>query len=42
MTGYTAPEKVHILVPEVHMEYNNLDVYKGPRTPFYLQTEADV
>ena len=42
-TGYTLPEKVAILVPEVHMEVNNLDAtYKYPRTAFYLQTDADI
>ena len=40
MEGYTAPEKVHTLSPEVHMEINNLsETYKFPRTAFYLQTE---
>ena len=35
--GYPLPEKVHTLSPELHMEYNNLDVqYKFPRTAFYL------
>ena len=35
--GYTAPEKVHVLEPEVHMEVNNLDsTYLWPRTAFYL------
>lgn len=35
--GYTPPEKVHFLKPEVHMEVNNLDAtYLWPRTAFYL------
>ena len=39
--GYSAPEKVHTLSPEVHMEYNNQpSQYKFPRTAFYLQTES--
>merc|ERR1712166_335228 len=42
-SGYPAPEKVHILVPEVHMEFNNQpSQYKFPRTAFYLQTDADI
>jgi len=40
--GYTLPEKVHILVPEVHMEFNNVGAYKLPRTAFYLQTDAEI
>ena len=36
-TGYTAPEKVHTLSPEVHMEINNISqTYLWPRTAFYL------
>ena len=42
MKGYTAPEKVHTLSPEMHMEVNNLWDYKSPRTPFYIQTEAEL
>tara|TARA_B110000285_G_C14744470_1_gene432307 strand:+ start:87 stop:467 length:381 start_codon:yes stop_codon:yes gene_type:complete len=37
--GYSAPEKVHTLSPEVHMEINNIsETYLWPRTAFYLQT----
>ena len=37
--GYDAPEKVHDLKPEVHMEINNIsETYLWPRTAFYLQT----
>merc|ERR1712166_379756 len=40
--GYPAPEKVHILSPEVHMEYNNQpSQYKFPRTAFYAQTNSN-
>ena len=40
--GYTAPEKVHTLSPEVHMEYNNEpSQYKFPRTAFYVQTGSN-
>ena len=42
MKGYTAPEKLAILSPEMHMEYNDLWTYKNPRTPFYVQTDADI
>ena len=35
--GYSAPEKVHELKPEVHMEYNNQpSTYLWPRTAFYV------
>ena len=40
--GYTLPEKVHTLSPEVHMEFNNVGAYKLPRTAFYLQTDAEI
>ena len=40
--GYTLPEKVHVLVPEVHIEFNNVGAYKLPRTAFYLQTDAEI
>ena len=37
--GYDAPEQVHFLKPEVHMEINNIsETYLWPRTAFYLQT----
>ena len=37
--GYDAPEKVHDLKPEVHMEINNIsETYLWPRTAFYVQT----
>ena len=39
--GYTLPEKVHTLSPEVHMEFNNVGAYKLPRTAFYLQTDME-
>jgi|APSaa5957512535_1039671.scaffolds.fasta_scaffold151188_1 hypothetical protein len=40
--GYTPPEKVDYLKPEVHMEYNNVDsTYLWPRTAFYLQTNQE-
>ena len=40
--GYDAPEKVHNLKPEVHMEVNNLDsTYLWPRTAFYVQTNQE-
>ena len=40
--GYTAPEKVHTISPEVHMEYNNQpSQYKFPRTAFYVQTNEE-
>merc|ERR1712195_339369 len=40
--GYDAPEKVHNLVPEVHMEINNIDsTYLWPRTAFYVQTNQE-
>ena len=42
-SGYPAPEKVHTLSPEVHMEFNNLSSqYKFPRTAFYLQTDSEI
>merc|ERR1712166_46145 len=40
--GYDAPEKVHFLKPEVHMEVNNIDAtYLWPRTAFYVQTNQE-
>merc|ERR1719263_1305194 len=40
--GYDAPEKVHYLKPEVHMEYNNVDsTYLWPRTAFFVQTNQE-
>ena len=40
--GYDAPEKLHNLVPEVHMEINNIDsTYLWPRTAFYVQTNQE-
>jgi hypothetical protein len=40
--GYSDPEKVANLSPELHMEFGNVAAYKFPRTAFYLQTDSDI